>query len=59
MRQYNDYGHPSPVALQALAAAGVAIARTDHDGDVAVVVRAGRPVLVVRGVQASGGAVEP
>ncbi|MGN6608382.1 MAG: ComEC/Rec2 family competence protein [Jatrophihabitans sp.] len=51
---HNDYGHPSPVALQALAAAGVAVARTDHDGDVAVVARQGHPALVVRGSMARG-----
>lgn len=51
---HNDYGHPSPTALQALAAAGVAVGRTDHDGDVAVVERAGHPTLVVRGAAASG-----
>ena len=32
----NPYGHPSPVTLARLAALGVPTARTDLDGDVAV-----------------------
>lgn len=38
----NDYGHPAPETLGALAAAGVVVLRTDRDGDVAVVRREGR-----------------
>lgn len=38
----NDYGHPSPHLLDALAASGVGmVLRTDLDGDVALVSRAG------------------
>jgi competence protein ComEC len=33
----NTYGHPADVTLAALAADGMAIRRTDLDGDVAVV----------------------
>jgi competence protein ComEC len=32
----NPYGHPSPVTLDRLAAMGVPTARTDLDGDIAV-----------------------
>lgn len=45
----NDYGHPSPETLGPLTAAGIAVRRTDQDGDVAVVVdAAGRVRLVER-----------
>jgi len=37
----NDYGHPAPAALRMLRERGVASWRTDLDGDIAVVVRAG------------------
>jgi competence protein ComEC len=37
----NDYGHPSPDVLESLATGGTVVARTDTDGDVAVVVRDG------------------
>jgi len=33
---HNDYGHPAPVTLDALAAAGVTVRRTDLDGTVVV-----------------------
>lgn len=33
----NDYGHPDPELLDALSADGTTVARTDRDGDVAVV----------------------
>jgi competence protein ComEC len=33
----NPYGHPSPVTMARLAAYGVPTARTDQDGDIAVV----------------------
>jgi competence protein ComEC len=35
----NDYGHPSPKALEVLRRNGYAVQRTDQRGDVAVVVR--------------------
>jgi competence protein ComEC len=38
----NDYGHPAATTLTLLRAAGMRVARTDRDGDVAVVVRRGR-----------------
>jgi competence protein ComEC len=37
----NDYGHPAPETLQALAGAGVDVRRTDLDGDVAIVAEDG------------------
>jgi competence protein ComEC len=42
----NDYGHPDPDLLDLLERGGAAVARTDDDGAVAVVVEDGRPVLV-------------
>ncbi|WP_246372120.1 ComEC/Rec2 family competence protein [Nocardioides pelophilus] len=42
----NDYGHPDPRLLDALAAEGAEIARTDHDGDVAVVPGDAGPAVV-------------
>lgn len=36
----NEYGHPATTALRALERAGLQVARTDRDGDVAVVVDA-------------------
>jgi competence protein ComEC len=42
----NDYGHPSPEALEPLAAAGARVLRTDLDGDV-VVARRGDSVVAV------------
>jgi competence protein ComEC len=44
----NDYGHPARSTVQALESAGAVVARTDQDGDVAVVVTAGRVALVRR-----------
>jgi competence protein ComEC len=38
----NDYGHPSPKALEVLRRNGYAVYRTDQRGDVAVVVTDGR-----------------
>jgi competence protein ComEC len=49
----NDYGHPSPILLGAMARLGVPVFRTDQDGDVAVVARPGRLTAVVHGVGAS------
>ncbi|MEU7619428.1 ComEC/Rec2 family competence protein [Micromonospora rifamycinica] len=43
----NDYGHPSPVILGRLARSGTRVLRTDTDGDVAVVLRAGGRLAVV------------
>lgn len=43
---HNDYGHPSRRILQALQEAGSTVARTDTDGDLAVVVDGRRPRLV-------------
>ncbi|WFE94307.1 ComEC/Rec2 family competence protein [Micromonospora sp. WMMD987] len=43
----NDYGHPSPVILDRLARSGVRVLRTDTEGDVAVVLRAGGRLAVV------------
>ncbi|GAA4206700.1 ComEC/Rec2 family competence protein [Actinocatenispora rupis] len=37
---HNDYGQPNPAVLRGLVRAGVRVARTDQDGDVAVVVTA-------------------
>lgn len=44
----NDYGHPAAAALALLRGLGVAWWRTDVDGDIAVVVRDGRLVVVTR-----------
>ncbi|NUR07334.1 MAG: DNA internalization-related competence protein ComEC/Rec2, partial [Nocardioidaceae bacterium] len=38
----NDYGHPAPSTIALLRQAGMTVARTDQDGDVAVTVRDGR-----------------
>jgi len=47
---HNDYGHPSPRLLSALAAHGVGtVMRTDQQGDVAVGMMDGRLVGVPRG----------
>ncbi len=37
----NPYGHPAPATLAALARAGVAVMRTDLDGEVAIQVGGG------------------
>jgi competence protein ComEC len=50
---HNDYGHPSPLLLTALARLGVPVFRTDRDGDIAIVARGGHLTAVVRGVAAS------
>ncbi len=44
----NDYGHPAPSLVALLRDAGMRVARTDRDGDVAVVVRQGRILVVTR-----------
>ncbi len=45
----NDYGHPAPDVLAALAAAGARVWRTDLAGDLVVVVRQGEVGVVTRG----------
>lgn len=50
---HNDYGHPSPVLLAALARLGVPLLRTDRDGDVAVTGRRGHLTAIAHGVPAS------
>ena len=45
----NDYGHPAPDLVAALAAAGASVWRTDVSGDVVVVVRDGELGVVTRG----------
>jgi competence protein ComEC len=45
----NDYGHPAPDLLAALAAAGARVWRTDLSGDVIVVVTDGEVGVVTRG----------
>jgi competence protein ComEC len=42
----NDYGHPSPRTLALLRQLGAQIYRTDLDGDIAIVVRAGQLATV-------------
>jgi competence protein ComEC len=44
----NDYGHPAPSTLRLLAAAGMRVLRTDRNGDVAVVLHAGRLQVAAR-----------
>jgi competence protein ComEC len=45
----NTYGHPAPETLQALAAGGLRVLRTDVDGDLAVVVSGGDLTAVTGG----------
>jgi competence protein ComEC len=49
----NDYGHPAPLLLSEMAQIGVPVRRTDHDGDVAVVVHNGQLATVEHGTRAS------
>ncbi|MEP7178619.1 MAG: ComEC/Rec2 family competence protein [Pseudonocardiales bacterium] len=56
---HNDYGHPSPLLLAELARLGVPVRRTDRDGDVAVVDRAGSISTVLRGTRASTVGLRP
>ncbi len=56
---HNDYGHPSPVLLAAMARLGVPLFRTDRDGDVAVTGRANHLTVVVHGVAGSTVGLEP
>ena len=41
----NDYGHPAASVLDPLTVRGAVVSRTDLDGDLAVVLEAGRPVV--------------
>jgi competence protein ComEC len=50
---HNDYGHPSPLLLSALARLGVPVLRTDRDGDVALTGSPGRLRAVARGLASS------
>jgi competence protein ComEC len=55
----NDYGHPSPMLLTALARLGVPAHRTDLDGDLVVADRRGRLIAYARSTRsgnADGGA---
>jgi competence protein ComEC len=45
----NDYGHPAPSTLSTLTGLGAVVARTDTDGDIAVVGPADRLTVVRRG----------
>ena len=47
----NDYGHPAPPTLRLLAGLGAVVARTDRDGDLAVVRRGAGPALVWSGAR--------
>jgi competence protein ComEC len=47
----NDYGHPAPSLLRALAALGSVVGRTDQQGDLAVVARNGSLLLAATGRQ--------
>jgi competence protein ComEC len=55
---HNDYGHPSPGLLSALARLDVPVARTDRDGDVALV-RNGAGLAAVKHRAAPGLALGP
>jgi competence protein ComEC len=44
----NDYGHPDGLVMSELVGEGAEVARTDTDGDVAVVVDGGTLMLVTR-----------
>ena len=46
--QDNDYGHPAPLTLRLLQAAGMQVLRTDLHGDVAVVIRDGFLAVATR-----------
>ncbi|GAA3615265.1 ComEC/Rec2 family competence protein [Microlunatus ginsengisoli] len=45
--RHNDYGHPAPKTVAALAALGTAVLRTDTAGSIAVVVRPDRSLVAV------------
>ena len=42
----NVYGHPAPSTIRLLHQSGAVVRRTDQDGDIAVVSRAGRLAVV-------------
>jgi competence protein ComEC len=44
----NDYGHPAPSTLRLLRSADAGVARTDQQGDLAVVATDGRLSLATR-----------
>jgi competence protein ComEC len=44
----NDYGHPAPSTMSALARLGEHVYRTDRDGDVAVIGSPAGPTVVTR-----------
>lgn len=50
---HNDYGHPSPLLLTAMATLGVPVRRTDLDGDIAITDSGGRLVSVSHGRRSS------
>jgi competence protein ComEC len=56
---HNDYGHPSPLLLAALARLGVPVRRTDLDGDVAVVGPSDQLTTVVHAVDLVSAARAP
>jgi competence protein ComEC len=45
----NNYGHPSPLVVGALARSGTSVLRTDHEGDIAVLPGRDGPRAVSRG----------
>lgn len=45
----NRYGHPSAPLMRSFGRAGIPVARSDHDGDVAVVEQSGRWIAIARG----------
>src|SRR6185312_11928821 len=53
---HNDYGHPAPELLAELRRLGVPARRTDLDGDIAVVLRAGQPVAVLHPLRVTASA---
>jgi competence protein ComEC len=56
---HNDYGHPAPSLLLALAELGVPTLRTDRDGDTAVAVQSAGLVTVHRAHRSVNGARAP
>jgi competence protein ComEC len=44
----NDYGHPAPETVSALASTDARVLRTDRDGSIAVVEDGGRLTAVTR-----------
>jgi competence protein ComEC len=49
----NDYGHPSPLLIAAMARFGVPLHRTDREGDIAVIERGNRLTAVARATSAA------